>query len=97
MSWLGGLASCAIKPVPHASWSGWPQLGCLRRPLCGSSPHRDICLYGSGVPMLYNSDFLFGETIFWRKRRAVGEIMHKLRVFGSFDEVAPTGGSLRGD
>src|ERR1700733_12722476 len=68
MSWLGGLASCAINPVPQASWSGWPQLGCLRRPLCCPSWHKDICLYVSCVPMLYNSDFSFGKTIFWRTR-----------------------------
>src|SRR6201994_4574168 len=95
MSRLGGLASCAMKPVPQASWSGWHQFGCLRmfRPLCCPSWHKDICLYVSGVPMLYNSDFLFGKTIFWRKRRGRCEMVHKRRVFE--DSASRGTGGLR--
>src|SRR5579872_4841824 len=97
MSWLGGLASCAINPVPHASWSGWPQLGCLRRPLCCPSWHKDISLYVSGVPILYNSDFLFGKTIFWRQRSVSCERVHFYWLLGDFRDSCTEGESLQPD
>src|ERR1700684_4009890 len=90
MSWLGGLASCAINPVPQASWSGWPQLGCLRRPLCRPSWHKDISLYVSAVPILYNSDFLSAKTLFWRERCASREILHKQRLLHVFSQGGQT-------
>src|SRR5277367_3039690 len=55
MSCAGGAPRRATNPVPHASWSGWPQLGC-----------RDILGYRGTNVSKYNAEFQCGKLIFCR-------------------------------